>query len=126
MALWSNSNLRAGSLPNHPGLFALRGYIERRRGHWEESTRNLERSIELDPRNFFTLQQIALSYGMLHRYTEEISVLERALRVEPNDVDSKGCHCSRQISFESRYPTITSDYRLYPSHESERAAECGK
>jgi TolB-like protein len=77
------------SLPNHPGLFALRGYIERRRGHWEESTRNLERSIELDPRNFFTLQQIALSYGMLHRYTEEISVLERALGVEPNDVDTK-------------------------------------
>jgi tetratricopeptide (TPR) repeat protein len=67
----------------------LKGYIERRQGHWEESTRTLERSIEFDPRNFFTLQQIALSYGMLHRYAEETTVLERALAVEPNDVATK-------------------------------------
>jgi TolB-like protein/Tfp pilus assembly protein PilF len=77
------------SLPNEPRLFALKGYIERREGHWEESTHNLERSIDLDPRNFFTLQQIALSYGVLHRYAEETSVLERALAVEPDDVDTK-------------------------------------
>jgi serine/threonine protein kinase len=77
------------SLPNHPQLFRLKGLIERRQGHWEESTRSLERSIELDPRNFHTLQQVALSYGMLHRYPEEISVLERALAVEPDDIDTK-------------------------------------
>ena len=74
------------SLPNNPRVLELKGYIERRQGHWEESTRTLERSIEFDPRNFFTLQQIALSYGMLHRYAEETSVLTRALAVEPNDV----------------------------------------
>ena len=77
------------TLPNDPRIFALKGYIERRQGHWQESTRSLEWSIELDPRNFFTLQQIALSYGMLHRYADETSVLERALAVEPDDVDTK-------------------------------------
>jgi TolB-like protein/Tfp pilus assembly protein PilF len=77
------------SLPNNPRVLELKGYIERRQGHWDESTRTLERSIEFDPRNFFTLQQIALSYGMLHRYAEETSVLERALAVEPNDVATK-------------------------------------
>jgi TolB-like protein/Tfp pilus assembly protein PilF len=77
------------SLPNNPRVLELKGYIERRQGHWEESTRTLERSIEFDPRNFFTLQQIALSYGMLHRYAEETTVLERALAVEPNDVATK-------------------------------------
>ena len=77
------------TLPNHPRLPALKGYIERRQGHWQESTRSLERSLELDPRNFFTLQQIALSYGMLHRYADETSVLERALAVEPDDVNTK-------------------------------------
>jgi serine/threonine protein kinase/Tfp pilus assembly protein PilF len=77
------------TLPNNPALFALRGYIKRRQGHWDESTRDLERSIDLDPRNFFTLQQIALSYGMLHRYPDEISVLERALAVQPDDVDTR-------------------------------------
>ena len=77
------------SLPNHPRVFALKGYIQRRQGHWEESTRNLERSIELDPRNFFTLQQIALSYGLLHRYADAASIWERALAVEPGDVNTK-------------------------------------
>jgi serine/threonine protein kinase/tetratricopeptide (TPR) repeat protein len=77
------------SLPNNPRVFALKGYIQRRQGHFEESTRDLERSIELDPRKLFTLQQIALSYGMLHRYAEDTSVLERALDVEPDDVNTK-------------------------------------
>jgi len=76
-------------LPNHPRLLELIGYIERRRGNWEESTRNLERSNDLDPRNFFLLQQLALSYGMLHRYADQTPVVERALSVEPNDVDTR-------------------------------------
>jgi TolB-like protein len=41
------------------------------------------------PRNFFTLQQIAISYGVLRRYGEEKSVLDRALAIEPSDVDTK-------------------------------------
>jgi serine/threonine-protein kinase len=77
------------SLPNSPRVFALKGYIHRREGDWEESTRNFERAIELDPRNFYTLQQLAISYGVLRRYSEEESVLARALAIAPTDVDSK-------------------------------------
>jgi tetratricopeptide (TPR) repeat protein len=81
--------LAAQTVPNDPWIFALKGYIERRQGRWEESTRNLERAIDLDPRNFFTLQQLALSYGVLRRYAEDTSVLQRALAIEPSDVDTK-------------------------------------
>jgi serine/threonine protein kinase/Tfp pilus assembly protein PilF len=77
------------TLSNQPRLFALRAYINRRQGRWEQSVRDFERSIELDPRNFFTLQQIAATYGVLHRYPEEISVLERALTVDPDNLDTK-------------------------------------
>jgi TolB-like protein/class 3 adenylate cyclase/Flp pilus assembly protein TadD len=77
------------TLPNDPRAFELKGYIERRQGRWEQSTRNLERAIELDPRNFFMLQQIAISYLVLRRYAEEASVLDRALDIEPNDIDTK-------------------------------------
>ena len=51
--------------------------------------RSLERAIDLDPRNSFTLQQIALSYRHLRRFAEEKSVLDRALAIEPNDLDTK-------------------------------------
>src|SRR5436853_553239 len=53
------------SLPNDPHVFELAGYIARRQGKHEDGLRNLERALELDPRNFYTLQQIALSYSNL-------------------------------------------------------------
>jgi serine/threonine-protein kinase len=77
------------SLPNDPRIFELTGYIVRRRGQQEEGARNLERSVELDPRNPFTLQQLALSYHALRRYPEEAAVLDRALTIVPNDVATK-------------------------------------
>jgi TolB-like protein/Flp pilus assembly protein TadD len=77
------------TLPNSPSVFALKGYIQRRKGYWEESTRNLEHAIDLAPRNFYTLQQIAISYGVLRRYAEEKSVWDRALSIVPDDVDTK-------------------------------------
>jgi tetratricopeptide (TPR) repeat protein len=77
------------TLPNDPRIFELTGYILRRRGQQEEGARNLERSVELDPRNPFTLQQLALSYQYLRRYPEEAAVLDRALTIVPNDIAMK-------------------------------------
>ena len=89
------------TLPNSPRLFALKGYIERRQGRWEESTRNLERAIDLDPRDFFTLQQIAVSYGVLRRYAEEESVLDRALSIAPDDIDTKVARASVEFHWKA-------------------------
>jgi serine/threonine-protein kinase len=77
------------TLPNDAGVFELKGYIQRRQGKQEDAVRSLERAIALDPRNTFTLQQIALSYHHLRRFAEEKSVLDRALAIEPNDVDTR-------------------------------------
>jgi tetratricopeptide (TPR) repeat protein len=51
--------------------------------------RNLERAVELDPRNFFTLQQIALSYQILGRYAESIAALDRALAILPDNAETR-------------------------------------
>jgi len=77
------------SLPNDARIFELTGYILRRRGQQEEGARNLQRSVELDPRNAYTLQQLAISYQALRRYPEEAAVLDRALTIVPNDVATK-------------------------------------
>src|SRR6202795_1962867 len=77
------------ALPNDPRLFELTGYILRRRGQQEEGLRNLERAVELDPRNFFTLQQIAISYLYLGRYAEAIAALDRALNIVPDNVETR-------------------------------------
>ena len=77
------------ALPNDPRLFELTGYILRRRGQQEEGLRNLQRAVELDPRNFFTLQQIALSYQYLGRYAEAIAALDRALAIVPDNAETR-------------------------------------
>ncbi len=77
------------ALPNDPRLFELTGYILRRRGQQEEGLRNLERAVELDPRNFNTLQQIALSYQNLGRYAEAIAAWDRALAIVPDNVETR-------------------------------------
>ena len=77
------------TLPNEPQVVGLQGYIERRQGRWAESTRDLERAIELDPRNVFTLTQTAITYAFFRRHAEEKSLLVRALTVVPNDAAIK-------------------------------------
>jgi serine/threonine protein kinase/Tfp pilus assembly protein PilF len=79
----------AKTLPNNADVFELKGYIQRRQGKQEEAVRSLERAVDLDPRNSFTLQQIALSYLKVRHFADEKSVLDRALAIEPNDVTFK-------------------------------------
>jgi len=77
------------TMPNAPRIFELTGYIARRRGAHDEGVRNLQRAAELDPRNFFTLQQLALSYQAMRRYAEEIAIEDRALSIKPDDPETK-------------------------------------
>jgi TolB-like protein/Tfp pilus assembly protein PilF/predicted Ser/Thr protein kinase len=77
------------TLPNHARLFQLTGFIQRRQGRLEESTRNLERTAELDPRDTQTLQTVADNYFRFRHYDEAKSWLTRALAVEPNDASTK-------------------------------------
>jgi serine/threonine-protein kinase len=77
------------ALPNDAHISQLTGSIERRRGRWEESIRNLERSVDLDPRNIHTLQELAGNYAFLRRYAEAKSACNRALAIAPDDVETK-------------------------------------
>jgi serine/threonine-protein kinase len=78
-----------GTMPNSPRVFELTGFIARRRGADDEGLRNLERAMGLDPRNFFTLQQLAISYTILRRFADEIAILDRALSIKPDDAETK-------------------------------------
>src|SRR5213596_36295 len=77
------------TLPNDARTFDLMGLIQRRQGHWEESTRNLERAVELDPGDIETLVGVADNYSLLRRYAEAKPWLTRALAFEPNDAVMK-------------------------------------
>src|SRR5262249_198007 len=77
------------TMPNAPRIFELTGFMARRRGAHEDGILNLQRAAELDPRNFFTLQQLAISYNLLRRYPEYIGTIDRALSIKPDDPETK-------------------------------------
>jgi len=89
------------TLPNDPRIFRVTGFIQRRQGRWEESTRNLERALELDPRNVATLDNIGDSYAALRRYAEQESKLDRILAIEPNDIEVKAKRAGVELNWKA-------------------------
>jgi TolB-like protein/predicted Ser/Thr protein kinase/Flp pilus assembly protein TadD len=91
------------SLPNDARLFELKGYIERRRpgGNQKEALLNLERAVELDPRNVFVLQQTVLSYDYLRRYRDEAAILDRVLLIQPNDLETKATRAELEFDWKA-------------------------
>jgi TolB-like protein/tRNA A-37 threonylcarbamoyl transferase component Bud32 len=77
------------TLPNDVRVFQLAGEIQRRQGYWQESTRNLERCFELNPRDVDTLQGPQTNYQWLRRYADQKSAFARALAVFPNDIQTR-------------------------------------
>ncbi|MDQ6655529.1 MAG: tetratricopeptide repeat protein, partial [Verrucomicrobiota bacterium] len=77
--------LAQAQLPNDPTPSLLAGYIDRRQGKWEDSIRQLQRALELDPQNPYDLQQLALTYQKQRRFRDVITLLDRAVSLAPQN-----------------------------------------
>lgn len=74
--------LAGRSLPNEADVLFFTGAIERRRGHWEQSARTMERALVLDPRNGNVAVELSITYSALRRYNDERRVLIQLLRAQ--------------------------------------------
>jgi TolB-like protein/Tfp pilus assembly protein PilF len=74
------------ALPNNAQIFHFLGLIDRRQGRWDEAIRNLERAVDLDPRNLSTIPDLGETYFTLRRYEEAIAMFNRALALEPRSI----------------------------------------
>jgi TolB-like protein/class 3 adenylate cyclase/Tfp pilus assembly protein PilF len=101
-------DLAQKSLPNEPLAFVLAGYIDRRQGRWDQSTRNLERAIEVDPQNAAVLQQLANSYLFLRRYADQKRVFDRAIAVAPNDMALRASRAEVELNWHADPRPLTS------------------
>jgi serine/threonine-protein kinase len=77
------------TLPNAPKIFELIGLIGRRQGRWEESTRSLEKAVELDPANKSLLGNLWDNYYLLRRLAEAAATIDRILKLVPHDTVSQ-------------------------------------
>src|SRR5215475_8009520 len=77
------------TLPNESRIPLLAAYIDRREGRWEKSIEEMTQALELSPRDFSVLQQIALTYEAMGRYKEMAVTLDRVLAISPKDIPSR-------------------------------------
>ena len=66
-------------LPNDAEVYRRIGYAERRLGRWQESLANLEKSLELDPRDEAAVQSVLDVFRVLRRFSD---ILDRAKRLQ--------------------------------------------
>jgi tetratricopeptide (TPR) repeat protein len=59
--------------------------IDRREGRWEEAIWNLERAVDLDPRNASTISSLGSFYLNLRKYGEAIATFNHAVALEPRN-----------------------------------------
>jgi TolB-like protein/class 3 adenylate cyclase/Flp pilus assembly protein TadD len=114
-------NLAQKSLPNDPLPFLLAGYIDRRQSRWDESTKNFERAIELDPQNPVILQQISRSYQCLRRYADAETALDRAVALVPKDTALRASRAEIEILWHADPRPLASTIRAIIGEDSREA-----
>ncbi len=68
---------------------AILGYIQRRKGMWEQSLVTLERAFRLNPRDAQLAYEIGLSYISMRRYDEAEEWFNRVLSINPDHLTAQ-------------------------------------
>ena len=72
-------------IPNGAEAYELTGYIDRREGREEDSNRNLQRAVELDPRTLATILGLRNNFTRQRRFAEAARLLDGILSWKPDD-----------------------------------------
>ena len=70
-------------LPNNSEIFQWSAAIDRKHGKWDDALTELQRALEIDPRNPEVLQNLLYTYISLRQYSEAERIIERGLASFP-------------------------------------------
>ena len=70
-------------LPNEAEVYLALGAIQRRQGKWVESTANMEKAVSLNPKDWWSLQNLAHNYTMLREFANANQTIDRAIAANP-------------------------------------------
>src|SRR6266704_5041316 len=77
-------------LPNESEVYLALGAIQRRQGKWTDSNSSLEKGASLNPKDSWTIQNLGINYEMQRNFDAANKTIDRALTVNPNDVNALG------------------------------------
>ena len=70
-------------LPNESEVHLALGAIQRRQGKWPESNASFEKAVSLNPKDVWSMQNLAINYEMQRDFDKANRVLDHALAVDP-------------------------------------------
>src|SRR6266581_2698501 len=76
-------------LPNEAQAYMAIGAIQRRQGKWAESTANLEKAAQLDPKNGSVLLNLAYSYMATRNFEAADKTFDRGIEASPESFGSR-------------------------------------
>ena len=85
-------------LPNESEAYLAVGAIQRRQGKWSESTANLEKAANLNPKDIFALQNLAFNYQMLRNFEMANKTIDRALASDPTALGPLEIKCQLAVA----------------------------
>jgi serine/threonine-protein kinase len=71
-------------LPNESEVYLALGAIQRRQGKWNESNASLEKAVSLNPKDTWSMQNLAINFEMQRNWDAANKILDRALSINPN------------------------------------------
>ncbi len=72
-------------LPNQSDVYLAMGAIQRRQGKWKESNANLEKAVELNPNDSWTMHNLAINYEMQRNFDAANNMIDRAIAASPGN-----------------------------------------
>jgi TolB-like protein/Flp pilus assembly protein TadD len=76
-------------LPNEAQAYMAIGAIQRRQGRWVESTANLEKAAELDPKNSSVLVNLGYNYMATRNFEAADKIFDRGIEAAPESFGSR-------------------------------------
>src|SRR2546429_339060 len=76
-------------LPNEAQAYMAIGAIQRRQGRWVESTANLEKAAELDPKNSSVLLNLGYNYMSTRNFEAANKIFDRGIEAAPESFGSR-------------------------------------
>ena len=75
--------------PNNAEVLEAMGYVQRRQGKWDESVKNIERAVELDPKTTDRINNSTQTLVYMRRFDEALRYVDRGLEADPNSIAFK-------------------------------------
>ncbi|HET9376228.1 MAG TPA: protein kinase [Chthoniobacterales bacterium] len=71
--------------PNNALAFVMLAQLDEKEGSWNDAPKNLEKAVDLDPRNLDILTQLEKTYSLMRRYQDCKRVWARIFELAPDD-----------------------------------------